>query len=92
MKILLASIIALSSVTPAMAHHSQRGYSSSRDCYKTVYREDYIPGTRNNPGYIKTYNETVAVPCADDSHMLKEKQQSNMIIMIARMEKLLVHC
>ena len=63
MKILLASLIALSSVTPAMAHHSQRGYSSSRDCYKTVYREDYIPGTRDNPGYIKTYNETVAIPC-----------------------------
>ena len=63
MKILLASIIALSSITPAMAHHSQRGYSSSRDCYKTVYREDYIPGTRDNPGYIKTYNETVAIPC-----------------------------
>ena len=63
MKILLASIIALSSVTPAMAHHSQRGYSSSNECYKTVYREDYIPGTRSNPGYIKTYNETVAVPC-----------------------------
>ena len=63
MKILLASIIALSSVTPAMAHHSQRGYSSSRDCYKTVYREEYIPGTKANPGYIKTYNETVAIPC-----------------------------
>ena len=63
MKILLASIIALSSVTPAMAHHSQRGYSASRECYKTVYREEYIPGTRNNPGYIKTYNETVAIPC-----------------------------
>ena len=66
MKILLASIIALSSVTPAMAHHSQRGYSASRECYKTVYKEEYIPGTRNNPGYIKTYNETVAVPCAND--------------------------
>ena len=63
MKILLASIIALSSVTPAMAHHSQRGYSASRDCYKTVYREEYIPGTKANPGYIKTYNETVAIPC-----------------------------
>ena len=63
MKILLASLIAFSSVTPAMAHHSQRGYSSSNECYKTVYREEYIPGTRNNPGYIKTYNETVAVPC-----------------------------
>ena len=64
MKILLASIIALSSVTPAMAHHSQAGYSASRDCFRTEYKEEYIPGTRDNPGYIKTYNETVAVPCS----------------------------
>ena len=63
MKILLASIIALSSVSPAMAHHSQRGYNSSNESFKTVYREEYIPGTRDNPGYIKTYNETVAIPC-----------------------------
>ena len=63
MKILLASIIALSSVTPAMAHHSQAGYSASRDCFRTEYKEEYIPGTRDNPGYIKTYNETVEVPC-----------------------------
>ena len=67
MKILLASIIALSSVTPAMAHHSQSGYSASRDCYRTEYKEQYIPGTRDNPGYIKTYNETVAVPCSNSS-------------------------
>ena len=73
MKILLASIIALSSITPAMAHHSQAGYSSSHDCYKTVYREDYIPGTRDNPGYIKTYNETVAVPCANDRPYVKRE-------------------
>jgi len=46
-----------------MAHHSQAGYSSSKECFKTVYREEYIPGTRDNPGYIKTYNETVAIPC-----------------------------
>ena len=62
MKILLASVIALSSVTPVFAEY-QRGYSSSRTCLKTEYREEYVPGTRDNPGYIKTYNETVEVPC-----------------------------
>ena len=62
MKILLASVIALSSVTPVFAEY-QRGYSSSRTCLKTEYREEYVPGTRENPGYIKTYNETVEVPC-----------------------------
>ena len=62
MKILLASVIALSSVTPVLADDYQRGYSSSRTCLKTEYREEYVPGTRDNPGYIKTYNETVEVP------------------------------
>ena len=62
MKILLASVIALSSVTPVFAEY-QRGYSQSRTCLKTEYREEYVPGTRENPGYIKTYNETVEVPC-----------------------------
>jgi len=62
MKILLASVIALSSVTPVFAEY-QRGYSQSRTCLKTEYREEYVPGTRENPGYIKTYNETIEVPC-----------------------------
>ena len=63
MKILLASVIALSSVTPVFADEYQRGYSQSRTCLKTEYREEYVPGTRENPGYIKTYNETIEVPC-----------------------------
>ena len=62
MKILLASVIALSSVTPVFAEY-QRGYSQSRTCLKTEYREEYVPGSRENPGYIKTYNETIEVPC-----------------------------
>ena len=66
MKILLASVIVLSSVTPVLADDYQRGYSSSRTCLKTEYREEYVPGTRENPGYIKTYNETVEVPCRND--------------------------
>ena len=42
MKILLASIIALSSVTPAMAHHSQAGYSSSKEWFLKLYIEKSI--------------------------------------------------
>ena len=40
MKILLASVIALSSVTPVLADDYQRGYSSSRTCLKKEYREE----------------------------------------------------
>ena len=62
MKILLASLIALTPVS-AVADEYQRGYSASRTCYKSEYREQYVPGTADNPGYIKSWNETIEVPC-----------------------------
>ncbi len=64
MKILLTSLIALGSISPVFADQ-KAGYSEDRTCYKTEYREEYVPGTLENPGYIKTYNETVEVPCRD---------------------------
>ena len=68
MKILLASLIALTPVS-ALAGEYQKGYSASRNCFKTEYREDYIPGNADNPGYVQSFHETVEVPCrsADDS-------------------------
>ena len=68
MKILLASLIALTPVS-TLANEYQAGYSSSRNCFKTEYREEYIPGNADNPGYVQSFHETVEVPCrsADDS-------------------------
>ena len=65
MKILIASLIAISSVSPAFADDYQRGYSSSKTCYRSEYREEYIPGSEDNPGYVKSWKETVEVPCED---------------------------
>ena len=62
MKILLASLIALTPVS-AVADEYQRGYSAGRTCYKSEYREEYVPGTADDPGYIKSWNETIEVPC-----------------------------
>tara|TARA_Y100001968_G_scaffold246489_1_gene230736 strand:+ start:951 stop:1346 length:396 start_codon:yes stop_codon:yes gene_type:complete len=45
------------------ADEYQPGYSSSRTCTRNEYREEYIPGTRINPGYVKNWEETVEVPC-----------------------------
>ena len=64
MKILLASLVALSSISPTFADQ-RTGWSEDRTCYKTEYREEYVPGTLENPGYIRTFNETVEVPCRD---------------------------
>ena len=63
MKFLIASLVILSSCTPAIAGEYQAGYSSSRTCFKTEYREEYIPGNENNPGYVKSWKETLEVPC-----------------------------
>ena len=63
MKIALAALVALSACTPAVAGEYQRGYSHERTCFKSEYREEYVPGTEDNPGYVKSWKVTVEVPC-----------------------------
>ena len=63
MKIALAALVALSACTPAVAGESQAGWSHERTCFKSEYREEYIPGTETDPGYVKSLKETVEVPC-----------------------------
>ena len=65
MKTLLATIIALTPVS-AMADTYQEGYASSKTCYKQTYREEYVPGTKESPGFVRTFNETIEVPCRND--------------------------
>ena len=65
MKIALAALVALSACTPAVAGESQAGWSHERTCFKSEYREEYVPGTEDNPGYVKSWKETVEVPCED---------------------------
>ena len=46
-----------------LAYRSQSGYARQEKCFKRVYREEYVPGTYRNPGYVRTYKKRVAVPC-----------------------------
>ena len=41
----------------------QPGYSSSSTCTRQEYREEYVPGTANSPGYVKSWHDTIEVPC-----------------------------
>ena len=66
MKTALAVLLALTPVS-AFAGEYQQGYSASRTCFKTEYREEYIPGTEDNPGYVKSWKDTVEVPCEDSN-------------------------
>tara|TARA_B100001939_G_C16851722_1_gene577781 strand:- start:638 stop:1063 length:426 start_codon:yes stop_codon:yes gene_type:complete len=67
MKQLLLIPLLFSFSPVAFAGDSQRGWSHQEKCYKTVYREEYVPGTMKNPGYVKSYKERVKVPCEDTS-------------------------
>ena len=63
MKVGLVALLLLSSV-PVNAHESQRGYTTQRSCYKETYREEYIAGTRESQGYVKSFTDKVEVPCS----------------------------
>ncbi len=63
MKIALAALVALSAASPALAGEYQPGWSHERTCFKSEYREEYVPGTEDSPGYVKSWKDTVEVPC-----------------------------
>ena len=62
MKIALATLLTLTPIS-ALADDYQAGYSTSRNCFKTEYREEYIPGNADSPGYVQSFHETIEVPC-----------------------------
>ena len=62
MKLLLASLIALTPVS-ASADDVIQWETTSKTCYRETYREEYIPGTREDPGFIRTFSELIEVPC-----------------------------
>ena len=65
MKIALATLLAFTPVA-VLADEYQPGYSETRTCYRSEYREEYVPGTEFDPGYVKSWKETVEVPCNND--------------------------
>ena len=62
MKPLLASLIALTPVS-ASADDVIQWETTSKTCYRETYREEYVPGTREDPGFIRTFSELIEVPC-----------------------------
>ena len=69
MKLLAALLLIGVTSAPALAggprtgYRSQGGYAEQEKCFRREYREEYIPGTMKNPGYVKRYNKKVRVPC-----------------------------
>ena len=77
MKLILAAAVALSAIQPAFSGEYQPGYSASRTCTRNEYREEYVPGTQNSPGYVKSWNETVDVPCDSRATAINQDFDNN---------------
>ena len=62
----LVLTVMLFSPTAAMAdgYHHQRGYATQPTCYKEIYKEEHVAGTRSSKGYVKSYLDKVEVPCS----------------------------
>ena len=60
MKLILLTIFSLMPFQQILASNPK-----SVTCTRTEYREEYIPGTKSNPGYVKNYMIEVEVPCGN---------------------------
>ena len=73
MKLALAALILFASAMPADAkpgrYSSRPGYAEEEKCYRKEYREEYVPGTSKNPGYVKKYHKRVQVACERPQYM-----------------------
>ena len=56
-----ASVPLLPTAVSAQYAYGESGYS--QQCFKEVYREEYQPGTVNNPGRVRRWTDQKEVPC-----------------------------
>ena len=71
MKLLAALLLIGATSAPAFAggprtrdgYRYQGGYAEQEKCFRKEYREEYVPGTMNNPGYVRSYKKRVRVAC-----------------------------
>ena len=64
-------------------YESKKGYAFENKCFRYEYREHYIPGNSTSPGYVKSYNEKISIPCASNrnaiNHYYNNHSQSSYI-------------
>ena len=77
MKIFITSALSLSFISPVFADDVIKWETTSQTCWKSVYKEEYVPGTRENPGYVTSSNEYIEVPCEKDKSISKQKVDNN---------------
>ena len=71
------SALAFSFISPVFASDVIKWETTSQTCWKTVYKEEYVPGTREKPGYVTSSNEYIEVPCGKKKTIVKQKVDDN---------------
>ena len=77
MKKLITSALALSFISPVFASDVIRWETTSQTCWRSVYKEEYVPGTRENPGYVTSWEEDIEIPCERKKTVSQQKVDDN---------------
>ena len=77
MKKLITSALALSFISPVFASDVIRWETTSQTCWRSVYKEEYVPGTRGNPGYVTSWEEDIEIPCERKKTVYQQKVDDN---------------
>ena len=67
MKLILLTIFSLMPFQQILASSPK-----SVTCSRTEWREEYIPGTKANPGYVNGYEVVVEIPCGGNKSQNKD--------------------
>ncbi len=72
MKFFLIAFFGLLPAQQILAEHP-----TAVTCTRREYREEYISGTRSQPGYVRTYEVDVEVPCGDQNQVTVQENIDN---------------
>ena len=56
---------------------SQAGYSRITQCFRDEYREEYVPGTKARPGYVRNWTEKVEIACQSSPSSVSQPKVDN---------------
>lgn len=80
MKLALAALLIVASTLPAEAkpgrYNFNSGWAEEEKCFRREYREEYVPGTAKNPGYVKSYKKKVRIPCKKNNYIPQTYRQN----------------
>ena len=86
LQIILVSLLLGTAATPLVGLDaeaqtvSQPGYSRTTKCFRDEYREEYVPGTKERPGYVRNWTEKVEIACSESPSQVSTQNSQTLDI------------